>query len=169
MAQENPANFAGNAAAFQAARLAEAGAAMALSNQYVKTMHATMGDTLQQWPDMEPKMNPAGLACAPGTLVFTVAVNWQQFGPFLVEQLGQLAAQGVFTARSLVWRQGMAGWQEAGAVPELVRLFPGTGAPPVPAPASGTPPPPSGTPPAPPPASGTPPAAPPASGTEQAQ
>ena len=159
MANENPANFAGNAAAFQAARLAEAGAAMSLSNQYVKTMHATMGETLQQWPDMDPKMNPAGLSCAPGTLVFTVAVNGQQFGPFPVEQLGQLAAQGTFTAQCLVWRQGMAGWQEAGAVPELARLFPGGGAPPVPA--SGTPPPP--------PSSETPPAAPPVSGTEQAQ
>jgi hypothetical protein len=139
MSNEDPANFAGNTAAFQAARLAEAGAAMALANQYVKTMHQTMGDTLQQWPDMDPRMNSAALSYAPGTHLFTVGVNGQQFGPFTVEQLGQLAAQGQFMPQMIVWRQGMAAWQEAGTVPELARLFPAastdtppTGTPPVP-------------------------------------
>jgi hypothetical protein len=134
MSNEDTGNFAGNAAAFQAVRLAEAGASMALGNQFVKTMHQTMGDTLQQWPDMTPKMNAAALSSAPGTLQFTVAANGQQFGPFTVEQLSQFAVQGAFNAQCLVWRQGMAGWQEAGSVPELARLFPVSAAPPAPPP-----------------------------------
>jgi hypothetical protein len=75
MVNENPSNFAGNAAAFQAARLAESEAAMALGNQYVKTMHNTMGETLQQWPDMMSKMNSAALSSAPGSLQFAVAAK----------------------------------------------------------------------------------------------
>jgi hypothetical protein len=132
MSNEDPGNFAANAAAFQAARLAEAGASMALGNQFVKTMHATMGETLQQWPDMSPKMNPAALANAPGAVQFLVAANGQQFGPLTVEQLSALAAQGAFIAQCLVWRQGMADWQEAGSVPELARLFPASSTPPPP-------------------------------------
>jgi hypothetical protein len=169
MSNENPSNFAGNAAAFQAARLAESGASMALGNQFVKTMHETMGAALQQWPDMAPKMNAAALSAAPGTVQFAVAANGQQFGPFSVEQLSQFAAQGTFTAQCLVWRHGMVGWQEAGSVPELARIFPLTAAPPVPPPAQAAVPPaqaaaPLVPPPAPPaaaPPSAVPPAPPP--------
>jgi len=54
---------------------------------------------------------------------FFVAVNGQQSGPFDKNVLTQYAAQGQFTAQSLVWKQGMASWTAAAQVPELATLF----------------------------------------------
>ena len=74
------------------------------------------------------------------TSQYYVAVNGQQSGPYGVQQLQQFAAQGLFTAQSLVWKQGMAGWEQACNVAELAQLFmvatpppmPGGGMPPMP-------------------------------------
>ena len=68
------------------------------------------------------------------TVQFHVAVKGQQTGPFPISILQQRVAAGTFTAASLVWRQGMAGWQAASTVPELVSLFAPTTPPPVPPP-----------------------------------
>jgi hypothetical protein len=66
------------------------------------------------------------------TVQFYVALNGQQIGPFPVAMLQQMIPAGTFNAASLVWRQGMAGWQAASTMPELMALF---------APAVPTPPP----------------------------
>lgn len=50
---------------------------------------------------------------------FYYADQSQQKGPATLEQL---RAAGV-TSQTLVWREGMADWQPAGAVPELASLF----------------------------------------------
>jgi hypothetical protein len=63
-----------------------------------------------------------------------VAVNGQTFGPYDMNTLSQMAMQGQFNTQSMVWRQGMAGWQAAGTVPELAPLFAGAAAPPPPPP-----------------------------------
>jgi membrane protease subunit (stomatin/prohibitin family) len=55
----------------------------------------------------------------PPVVQFFIAVNGQQTGPFTMEQLTQMAAQGNFKAESLVWKAGMQGWMAASAVPEL--------------------------------------------------
>jgi len=54
---------------------------------------------------------------------FNVAVNGQSTGPFPVVVLQQMMRAGAFGPATLVWRQGMAGWQAAGSVPELAGLF----------------------------------------------
>ncbi len=59
----------------------------------------------------------------PPVPTYFVAVNGQQTGPFELNQLIQFAAQGQFTAQSLVWKQGMAAWAAAGQVPELASVF----------------------------------------------
>ena len=91
----------------------------------------------QQAGQMLTKMPEAGSAAPPPipgaqTLAFFVAANGQQTGPFPLAVLQQMVAAGSFAPASLVWRQGMAGWQAASAVPELAGLFAATTPPPIP-------------------------------------
>jgi GYF domain 2 len=48
------------------------------------------------------------------------AANGQQQGPFPDAQLRDLVASGTVRADTLVWTEGMAGWQKAGEVPGLM-------------------------------------------------
>jgi membrane protease subunit (stomatin/prohibitin family) len=66
----------------------------------------------------------------PPVVQYNVAVNGQTTGPFALDQLKQMAAQGQFTPQSQVWKQGMSGWAAAGTVQELADIF--AGAPPPP-------------------------------------
>jgi len=56
---------------------------------------------------------------------FYIAVNGQQQGPFTPDQLQQQAAGGSLTRDTLVWSDGMPGWQKAGEVQALSSLFGG--------------------------------------------
>ena len=55
------------------------------------------------------------------------ASNGQQQGPFPEAQLRDLITRGTVRADTLVWSEGMSGWQRAGEIPGLV---PGGSAPP---------------------------------------
>ncbi|WP_127104422.1 SPFH domain-containing protein [Pararhodobacter zhoushanensis] len=59
----------------------------------------------------------------PAAAQFHVAVNGQTTGPFGTAQLQQMLAQGQLTRDTMVWTQGMAGWEKAGAVPALAQVF----------------------------------------------
>jgi hypothetical protein len=48
------------------------------------------------------------------------ASDGQQQGPYPDAQLRELIARGTVTADTLVWSEGMAGWQRAGEIPGLV-------------------------------------------------
>ena len=85
----------------------------ALGTQMAGMMNQ-MGNTMQQSMNTPPP--------APVSQYF-VAVNGQQSGPFGVAQLQQYAAQGQINAQTLVWKQGMAGWEPAGNVAELAQIF----------------------------------------------
>ena len=97
--------------------------------QQMAGMMAGMGQTMQGAVNTPPPMP---------TLQYYVGVNGQQAGPFSMPQLTQLAQNGQLTQQSLVWKQGMAGWEQAGSVAELSSLFasstPGNGATPPPMP-----------------------------------
>jgi hypothetical protein len=69
-----------------------------------------------------------------GGIQFHVTINGVAVGPLTMAVLQQMISAGAFTAASLVWRQGMAGWQPAATVPELAFLF-GANSPPPPPPA----------------------------------
>jgi len=56
------------------------------------------------------------------------ASSGQQQGPYPEAQFRELIARGAITPQTLVWCEGMAGWQKAGEVPGLIG---GVGAPPV--------------------------------------
>ncbi|MDO5497479.1 MAG: DUF4339 domain-containing protein [Alistipes sp.] len=101
----------------------------ALGTQMAGMMN-NMGGQMQQQMNTPPP--------APQSQYF-VAVNGQQSGPFSIPQLQQLAQQGQINAQTMVWKQGMAGWDAAGNVAELAQLF-----------APATPPTPPGMPPMPP-------------------
>jgi membrane protease subunit (stomatin/prohibitin family) len=101
-------------------------------------MGVMMGAQLgQQANQMSTHLPPAGSATPPPVpgvpvVAFFVVVNGQQAGPFPILVLQQMALAGTFNATTLVWRQGMAGWQTAGAVPELATLFAPPAPPPMP-------------------------------------
>jgi len=59
----------------------------------------------------------------PAAVVFHVAVNGQQAGPFDMGSLQGQAGSGALKRDSLVWKAGMAQWVKAGDVPELAALF----------------------------------------------
>jgi hypothetical protein len=63
------------------------------------------------------------------------ASDGQQRGPYPEAQLRDLIARGAVAADTLVWSEGMAGWEQAGAIPGL---FSGASRPPV-LPRSGAP------------------------------
>jgi hypothetical protein len=48
------------------------------------------------------------------------ASQGQQQGPYPEAQLRDLIARGMVRADTLVWSEGMAGWQKAGEIPELM-------------------------------------------------
>jgi membrane protease subunit (stomatin/prohibitin family) len=95
---------------------------------------------------MQGIQQPSGTPAAPGMstqgmtpplpplVQYNVAVNGQTTGPFTLDQLGQMAAQGQFTPQSQVWKQGMAGWAVAGSVAELGSVFAQPAPPPPPPP-----------------------------------
>src|SRR5690242_15023203 len=55
------------------------------------------------------------------------AANGQQQGPYPEAQLRDLITRGTVGADTLVWTDGMSGWQRAGEIPGLI---PGGSAPP---------------------------------------
>ena len=63
-------------------------------------------------------------------IAYHVAVNGQATGPFDIATLTQMAINGTLTKESLVWKQGMENWLDAGSVAELQTVF--SAVPPVP-------------------------------------
>lgn len=65
--------------------------------------------------------------------MYYVAVNGQQTGPYALEVIRQMIADGRIVRETLVWKQGMPAWEQAGAVTELAPCFvPVSPVPPVP-------------------------------------
>ena len=66
----------------------------------------------------------------PNQTLYHVAIEGVQQGPFPQTKLQQMVQQGQLTPDTLVWTQGMAGWESAKSVPSLSQLF-GTVPPPL--------------------------------------
>jgi hypothetical protein len=140
-------------------------AGMAMGGAVGQGMAGMMGNVFNQMGQSVPGQTPPPMpgggmpppapgAPPPQSVQFSVAINGQTYGPYDLSALAQMAEAGQFSAQSQVWRQGMAGWQAAGTVPELAGLFAETGTSPAlpalpPSPAPSVP----GAPPLPPPAS----------------
>ena len=79
-----------------------------------------------QQPTGQPTPPPMGGATPPpmpGSVQYMVAINGQQYGPYNVQQLQQMAQSGQINTSVLVWAQGMPQWVAITAVPELAQLF----------------------------------------------
>jgi membrane protease subunit (stomatin/prohibitin family) len=59
----------------------------------------------------------------PGAIEYFIAAGGKSDGPYNMAQLSQMASAQSFTAGSLVWKKGMAGWVAASTVPELADIF----------------------------------------------
>lgn len=64
---------------------------------------------------------------------YHVAVDGKAEGPFNIDQLKAMASSGKITSDTLIWKQGMQGWERASEQPELAVIF-NTGAMPPPIP-----------------------------------
>jgi len=85
----------------------------AMGNQMAGMMN-NMGQNMQQQQNTPPP---------PPTISYSVSVNGQTAGPFNLEQLPQMVQNGQLTENTHVWKQGMAAWEIAANVQELVNLF----------------------------------------------
>jgi len=85
----------------------------AMGNQMAGMMN-NMGQNMQQQQNTPPP---------PPTISYSVSVNGQTAGPFNLEQLQQMVQNGQLTENTHVWKQGMAAWEIATNVQELVNLF----------------------------------------------
>lgn len=65
-------------------------------------------------------------------VVYMVAVNGQQSGPYNMQQLQQMVQMGQINQQTYVWKQGMAQWELAGNIQELASLFAAPVPPPMP-------------------------------------
>ncbi len=59
---------------------------------------------------------------------YFVAIDGEAVGPFDKTALRSMASSGTLSEDSLVWREGMGDWAEAGSVPGLELLFKASGA-----------------------------------------
>lgn len=112
----------------------------AMANQMTGMMNGmTQGvQPQQQAPSMGgaavPPPTPGGAPVPPpmpAAVQYTVAINGQQYGPYNMQQMLQMAQSGQINASTLVWAPGMPQWSAAGIVPELAQLFMAT-PPPIP-------------------------------------
>ena len=85
----------------------------AMGNQMAGMMN-NMGQNIHQQQNTPPP---------PPTISYSVSVNGQTAGPFNLEQLQQMVQNGQLTENTHVWKQGMAAWEIAANVEELVNLF----------------------------------------------
>ncbi len=105
--------------------------------QQMAGMMGGMNQTAQQ-PQVAPQAPQTTPPPMPGAVSYMLAVNGQQYGPYTIQQMQQMAGAGQLTAQSLVWCKGMAAWEQAGNRADLASLF-APAAPPMP-PTSSIPP-----------------------------
>lgn len=77
-----------------------------------------MGQQMQMQPQVAPPPPPP-----PPQVVYHLAVNGQQQGPYNLQTLQQLALSRQLTPETLAWTAGMAAWQPAGTIPALQQIF----------------------------------------------
>ncbi|HNY44290.1 MAG: SPFH domain-containing protein [Bacteroidota bacterium] len=109
------------------------GMGFAMAGQMMNAMN--QGHAQQQQPQQQ-----AGGAVPPPmpqALTFYAVINGAQAGPYDMNVLQQMVANGSINKDTLVWKQGMANWIAAGQVPELTGLFGAVPPPPPPPPPVG--------------------------------
>ena len=96
---------------------------MAMGGAMGNQMAGMMNNFGQSTQPQQPMGGVATPPPMPGSVQYMIAVNGQQYGPYNVQQMAQMAQSGQINAQTLVWAQGMPQWVAAGSVPELAQLF----------------------------------------------
>lgn len=86
-------------------------------------MAQQLAQNLGAAPGMAPGGAMGGMPPPPPMMLFHTTTNGATQGPFNPQQLAQAAQAGQLTPQTMVWSQGMAGWQPAAQVPQLAGLF----------------------------------------------
>lgn len=97
----------------------------ALGNQMAGMVN-NMGQQMNaQWQQAAAAQapTPPPMPGAQPAVQYMLSINGQQYGPYPMQQLQQLVANGQLTPQTYVWAQGMPQWMMAGQVPELASLF----------------------------------------------
>jgi membrane protease subunit (stomatin/prohibitin family) len=97
---------------------------------------------------MASMMNGAGAAIAQPPVVppplpqvqYSLNINGQTTGPFMLNQLQELVRNGQLTPATYAWKPGMANWDSAGNLADLAALFAAAAPPPPPPPLPPLPP-----------------------------
>ena len=87
----------------------------AVGQNIAGTMNGILSNTNQNPNTPVPPVIP--------TAAYYVAVNGKATGPYNIDLLQQLAASGQLKSTTLVWKQGMANWEQAQTVAELSSVF----------------------------------------------
>lgn len=96
---------------------------MAMGGAMGNQMAGMMNNFGQATQPQQPIGGVATPPPMPGSVQYMIAVNGQQYGPYNVQQMQQMAQSGQINTQTLVWAQGMPQWVAAGSVPELAQLF----------------------------------------------
>lgn len=107
---------------------AAAGMGMGMGFGMANAMMGQMGGQQGQQPQQSQQSGPPPI---PGSVLYFVAINGQQAGPFDINTIRQMASSGQVNSETLVWKQGMAQWSSAGSQPDLSAIF-GAVPPPIP-------------------------------------
>ena len=89
-------------------------------------MGGAMQGAAQQPPQQQAPQQQApagGPPPLPKQTQWYAAINNQQAGPFTPQQVQEMIQKGELTKETLVWKQGMAGWEQAGQVPDMANFF----------------------------------------------
>ena len=113
------------------------GMGFAMAGQMMNAMNPQQNMYQQPQQPMYQQQQPVAPPPMPMPSTYFVAVNGQQSGPFDMNAMSSMVANGQLTKDTLVWKQGMPAWAAAGTVQELSSLFgavppPMPGMPPVP-------------------------------------
>ena len=101
---------------------------MSDGNLFDKVVEFGMGMAVaQQIPKMMNVANEGASQVAPPPIpqatAYFLAIGGKQYGPFTVQQLQPFVPTGQITPETLVWCQGMTGWQPANSRPDIALLF----------------------------------------------
>ncbi|MBO7652493.1 MAG: SPFH domain-containing protein, partial [Bacteroidales bacterium] len=99
------------------------GMGFAMAGQMMNAMNPQQNMYQQPQQPMYQQQQPVAPPPMPAQSTYFVAVNGQQSGPFDMNALSSMVANGQLTKDTLVWKQGMPAWAAAGTVQELSSLF----------------------------------------------
>ncbi|MCI5131248.1 MAG: SPFH domain-containing protein [Candidatus Electrothrix sp. EH2] len=105
------------AAAKNSSGQASAGIGMGMGFAVANQMAGSMSQPSQH------QTKPATAPPLPDQLAFHVAIDGQAAGPFDMAGLKKLVQSDKLTRETLVWKQGMENWTDAGQITELQSLF----------------------------------------------